>query len=615
MRTSILSPRTAVSLGRPVGLSIATLLLVAVLVGGFFASGAQAAVSYSEQEIAFVNLLNNYRVANGLSPLLVSDAISDACDKHNSDMAKYQFFDHKSVKSDWFATNALPWDRMTYCGYGYNTSEAENIAAGQSTAQAVFDAWKASSGHNTNMLGSAYKVIGVSLHTLVGSPYTYYWTTDFGGYVDPTAHPVTSPPGPSTVRYQQSDSRLAFVGTWNGSSSSYDSGYPDASGSTYRYVNNPASVTVKFTGTYLAWITRKGTGYGYAKVTVDGGTSTNVDLYSSSTAYQQKVWNTGTLSNTTHTVRIEWIGVRRSGATACNIGVDAFDIAGSLVQADGGGAVPAAIRYEQNAKASDGAPYFVYAGSWAAYSTSSASGGNYARARTSTSSATVTFNGTSLTVISTKGLTVGKALISLDGGTAQTVELYNASGAQYQQKVWSSGTLASGQHTVKISWSTANASTKYINVDAVEVVGTLVKAAPVVSTATTRYEQNAKRADGTSYIAYAGTWGTLYKTGPSGGSYARANTSGASATITFTGAYLAWIATAGTTLGRAYVSLDGAGGQTVDLARSAVAYQQNVWNTGTLSSGQHTVKIWWFPDNVAGLYISIDALLVQGTLN
>jgi uncharacterized protein YkwD len=615
MGTSILSPRTALSLTRLAALSVAALVLAAVLFGGLFTSGAQAAVSYSEQEIAFVNLLNDYRASKGLSPLLVSDLISDACDKHNSDMAKYQFFSHYSEKSDWFAANATPWDRMAYSGYDFNTSEAENIAAGQPTAQAVFDAWKASSGHNANMLGVDYKVIGVSFHELAGSPYTFYWTTDFGGYVDSTAHTVTSPPAPTTVRVQQSDPRLAYSGTWNGSSSSYDSGYPDSSGSSYKYVNTPASVTVKFTGTYLAWVTKKGTAYGYAKVTLDGGTSVDIDLYNGSTLYQQKVWNTGTLSNATHTVKIEWTGIRRSAATACNIGVDALDIDGSLVQAEGGGTTPTVTRYQQDAKASDGTPYFVYAGTWSTFSTSSASSGNYARARVSTSTVTFTFNGTALTLVSTKGTTMGKALVSLDGEAAQTVDLYNSSGAQYQQKVWSSGTVPSGQHTVKISWSKANASTKYISVDAVDVVGTLVKTATVVSPVTTRYEQSAKRGDGTSYIAYAGTWATFSTSSASGGSYARANKSGASATITFTGTYMAWIATAGTTLGYAHVSLDGAPAETVDLARSAVAYQQKVWNTGTLSSGQHTVKIWWDPDNLTDKYISVDAVEVQGTLN
>jgi hypothetical protein len=39
-----------------------------------------------------------------------------------------------------------------------------------------------------------------------------------------------------------------------------------------------------------------------------------------------------------------------------------------------------------------------------------------------------------------------------------------------------------------------------------------------------------------------------------------------------------------------------------------------VWNTGTLASGTHTVKIWWDPSNIAGKYVSVDAVEVTGSL-
>jgi uncharacterized protein YkwD len=34
------------------------------------------------------------------------------------------------------------------------------------------------------MLNAKYTVIGIGLATVSGSPYTNYWTTDFGGYTD-----------------------------------------------------------------------------------------------------------------------------------------------------------------------------------------------------------------------------------------------------------------------------------------------------------------------------------------------------------------------------------------------------------------------------------------------
>ena len=37
------------------------------------------------------------------------------------------------------------------------------------------------------MVDPNYKVMGVSLVYVSGSTYKYYWTTDFGGYIDSTA--------------------------------------------------------------------------------------------------------------------------------------------------------------------------------------------------------------------------------------------------------------------------------------------------------------------------------------------------------------------------------------------------------------------------------------------
>ena len=458
MATSILGLSTTRPRSRTLLIIVGVVLVCTVLLGLVFAGEAQAAVSYSASEIAFIDQLNQYRAANGLQPLLLSDMISEACDRHGSDMGKYAYFSHYSLKSDWFAYNATPWDRMALSGYNYNTSKAENIAAGQATAADVFTAWKNSSGHNTNMLGSAYKVIGVSQVIVPGSPYTSYWVTDFGGYVDATAHAPGQPPAPTTTRYQQTDSRLVYSTTW---------------------------------GTYY---------------------------------------------------------------------------------------------------------------------TSSASGGGYKRVATGSSSVTVTFSGTYLAWIATKGTTLGKAYVSLDGGTAQLVDLARPSVA-YQQKVWSTGTLANTTHTVKIWRDPKNLTGKFISVDAFDVVGALVQSPSVVSPATNRYEQT------DLHLAYWGDWEPFYKATASGKSYGRADTGEASVTITFAGTYLGWIATAGTTLGKAYVSLDGGTAQSVDLARPSAEYQQEVWSTGTLANTTHTVKIWRDPKNLTGKFISVDAIELEGTIN
>lgn len=199
----------------------------------------------------------------------------------------------------------------------------------------------------------------------------------------------------------------------------------------------------------------------------------------------------------------------------------------------------------------------------------------------------------------------GIAQVTVDGVAAGSVDLYGTS-TSYVQGVWNSGTLGSSQHTVIIQWTgTKNASSTgtAVTLDAFDIIGT-----PVTPAGLTRHEQT------DTHLVWTGTWATFSTTGPSGGSYKRASTA-ASVTVSFTGTYLSWIATAGTTLSKAYVSLDNGKEQSIDLARSAVAYQQSVWATGTLAPGTHTVKIWWDTKNAAGKFISVDAFDVIGTLN
>lgn len=173
--------------------------LVVVLIALFAWPGsAQAGVSYSAPEIAVVDLINDYRVSKGLQPLLVSDVLSDSARKHCLDMAKYGFFSHATQRSDWFPVGASAGERMVACGYPPFHRWGENIAMGFWTASGVFTAWKNSASHDANMLNPYWAVIGVAF---VEMPSGCYWTTDFGSFVDSSAHengktitPDTTPP-------------------------------------------------------------------------------------------------------------------------------------------------------------------------------------------------------------------------------------------------------------------------------------------------------------------------------------------------------------------------------------------------------------------------------------
>jgi uncharacterized protein YkwD len=181
---------------------LATLLALTALTaaGHRTAPGAAAAgdctvdASMDSEEQAFLVLINSYRAQNGLGALNVSYMLTKASAWKSKDLATNNYFAHDDLSRTWS-------QRIADCGYGFNTWLGENIAAGYTTAQQVFDAWKASPGHNANMLGANYTTIGIGRYFLQASTYGWYWTTDFGVFSDgwATVADAASPIGASAA--------------------------------------------------------------------------------------------------------------------------------------------------------------------------------------------------------------------------------------------------------------------------------------------------------------------------------------------------------------------------------------------------------------------------------
>lgn len=133
---------------------------------------APAAPALDAFEAEVIALGNAFRVQNGLDPLRANAALAAAAEDWSGEMARGDFFRHSDV-ADQIATFGYDAD-----GYG------ENIAAGQTTPQAVVDAWIASPGHRANLLRPDFDEIGVGYVRLPGdggaAPYGHYWTQIFG---------------------------------------------------------------------------------------------------------------------------------------------------------------------------------------------------------------------------------------------------------------------------------------------------------------------------------------------------------------------------------------------------------------------------------------------------
>jgi hypothetical protein len=260
----------------------------------------------------------------------------------------------------------------------------------------------------------------------------------------------------ATVSFcEQNDARILFKGAWLGYANSL------FSCGNYHYTKNPGTmIVVPFSGQKFEWIATMGPVYGKANVSIDGAPATAVDLYAAAYQYKQTVYASGILTSGAHTATISYTGLRNAAATDTYINADAFQVVGTFTSA---------TPFDQtNAK-------FVWTKTWTLGSGSYYYGSSFRYVNTSGASVRINFTGSSLSYIAKKAPNMGKAYVSIDGGAAVLVDLYNATTA-YQQKVWSTGGLTPGNHYVTITWSgqrRAGATGTYINIDAVTVVGTL----------------------------------------------------------------------------------------------------------------------------------------------
>ena len=273
-----------------------------------------------------------------------------------------------------------------------------------------------------------------------------------------------------------------------------------------------------------------------------------------------------------------------------------------------GSLVPAAAPQSSLSIYQETDPTLAYAGSWGTADQWGALGGTFKYATTSGAGLTIKFNGNCLDLIGKKSPQYGKARILLDGVDSGYVDFYDSKWT-YQQLVYTTGTIADGQHTLTLEWSGVKnaASTGYlVNIDAMVVCGKLIQQ-PVPGTCQQSAEQ----------LAYSGAWTDVLDSSADGGSFFHANAPDSSLVVEFDGAGLEWFAKTSLVYGKALLSLDGGEPVLVDMFSGPTLYRQCVDSTGPLEYGKHRVSIKWSGlKNAAslGYAINVDSFRTSGSL-
>jgi uncharacterized protein YkwD len=135
----------------------------------FVPSGGNSNCSYTQNAgyvSEIISLINQARMAAGLSALTVNPQLTAAAQGHSADMACNNFLDHTGSDGLWIDGRLR---RAGYTSVGFT----EIIAIG--TPQNAMSQWRADQGHWDMVLNAGVTQIGVG--------YAYYAGSDFGGYI------------------------------------------------------------------------------------------------------------------------------------------------------------------------------------------------------------------------------------------------------------------------------------------------------------------------------------------------------------------------------------------------------------------------------------------------
>lgn len=133
---------------------------------------AQEKDNFDREQLAFLELINEFRIRRGRTALQLDIELSKAAKRHSDDMVKHDRLDHKGSDGSRF------FDRIKDTNYNYKGGN-ENIAYNwEGSAQRFFDQWRNSRGHRKNMLSKNITHLGFWISK---APDGKYYGTMVGG--------------------------------------------------------------------------------------------------------------------------------------------------------------------------------------------------------------------------------------------------------------------------------------------------------------------------------------------------------------------------------------------------------------------------------------------------
>lgn len=228
----------------------------------------------------------------------------------------------------------------------------------------------------------------------------------------------------------------------------------------------------------------------------------------------------------------------------------------------------------------------VYTGAWKSRTSNDYDNNSLKLGTATNSSVEFKFNGTSFEWYGTKANNRGIATVYIDGKEVKSVDAY-ASSTAFKQLLYKSDTLSSGIHTAKIVVSGSKndkSSNIQIDVDKIVIKNETTPSTSVTLNAGTYQEDNAA-------LVYTGTWKSRTSNDYDNNALKLGTAANSAVEFAFNGTSFEWYGTKANNRGIATVYIDGKEVKSVDAYASSTAFTELLYESDTLASGTHTVKI------------------------
>lgn len=288
---------------------------------------------------------------------------------------------------------------------------------------------------------------------------------------------------------------------------------------------------------------------------------------------------------------------------SCGGGGDGGDNVGASPSGTGGGAVSGAIPRGPGVRVEESNPAVSLSGTWtSAPSFLAWSGGTAVQSDVPGSTVSFTFTGTAVRWIGSRGRTMGRPIVRVDGGPPIPVNLYANPYDEARTTVITVYDLTPGEHTltIEVTPREAGAAGNVVVVDAFEVDPGNV---------TSRLQDTDPRIMPTGRDANPGgkyTAGWVRSEGGSGQPWSgngvsnppdlpvtahETQAAGETVRLPFRGTGITWVGYRGPDAGIATVQIDGNPAVTVDLYSPTALYQAEAFTVSGLADANHTITI------------------------